>query len=51
MLLELTSQSADVNPIEHLWDELERWAPNQFRRSFATLNSTLFWEWDTIARE
>ena len=51
MLLDWPSQSPDLNPIEHLWDELDRRVPSQDRRTFVTFKSALFREWSAIAKE
>lgn len=41
-------QSPDLNPIEHLWDELDRKVPKSKRRSLKEYRAALFEEWVKI---
>jgi len=40
--------SADLNPIEHLWNEVDRSIPNQYRKNMHTFQTKLFEVWSNI---
>lgn len=45
------AQSPDLNPIEHLWDELDRQIPQIKRRSFPEFKLAIFERWSEIEVE
>lgn len=47
-VLQWPPQSPDLNPIEHLWDELDRKVPKSKRRSLKEYRAALFEEWVKI---
>lgn len=47
-VLQWPPQSPDLNPIEHLWDELDRKVPKSKQRSFKEYRAALFEEWVKI---
>lgn len=42
------AQSPDLNPIEHLWDELDRKLPKYARKNISVFRKSLFEEWSKI---
>lgn len=47
-VLEWPPQSPDLNPIEHLWDELDRRIPKSKRKGLKEFRTALFEEWNKI---
>lgn len=47
-VLEWPPQSPDLNPIEHLWDELDRKVPKSKQRNIKEYRAALFEEWVKI---
>ena len=50
-VLKWPSQSPDLNPIEHLWDELDRTIPKNLRRNIKNFKKALFDCWSTIGQQ
>ena len=50
-LLKWPPQSPDLNPIEHLWDELNRRIPQQRRRSLQDFRNAIIEIWSKIRPE
>jgi len=47
-VLQWPAQSPDLNPIEHLWDELDRTIPKKRRKSLKDFKSAIFESWSSI---
>ena len=50
-MLEWVSQSPDLNPMEHLWDEVDRRIPPFARTNVNKFRAALHREWDLIPIE
>ena len=49
-LLPHPPQSPDLNPIEHLWDELDRRVEKKFRNSLVQFRERVFKLWEEIPK-
>lgn len=50
-MLSWPSQSPDLNPIENIWDELDRKVPQNKRKSLNEFRTSLFETWRSIGHE
>jgi transposase len=51
VLLEWPSNSPDLNPIEHLWDELDRMIPKSKRKNMKDFEAALLEAWASIGQD